>query len=119
MEANKVLNKLFELRDVTHIAHLQSNNYNEHKILNEFYDVIVDLADEFAEQYQGNTGTIITKIRSINTMEGTKMVSYLKSAKEYFTDIREKCEMITVGLVIESVLTQLNKTLYLLSLISK
>jgi DNA-binding ferritin-like protein len=40
----------------THITHLLvtgTGSYAAHKALNEFYDDIVDLADDIAEQYQG------------------------------------------------------------------
>jgi hypothetical protein len=116
MEANKMLNLLFEMRDVSHIYHLQTNNYNDHKVLNEFYDSIVDLADEFAEQYQGTTGEIITSIGSISIKEGVIIDKYLIQKRDEILSYHSECEHITVKLVIESVLTLLNKTLYLLKL---
>lgn len=49
---------LFEARNVTHINHLKSKSYSEHKALNEFYSEILELADEFIETYQGQYGII-------------------------------------------------------------
>lgn len=49
---------LFLARDVTHSVHLNTRSYAKHKALNEFYDEIVDLADDFAEAYQGRHGLI-------------------------------------------------------------
>lgn len=116
VKANEVLNKLFEMRDVSHIAHLQTTNYNDHKVLNKLYNSIVGLADEFAEQYQGYTGEIITNIGSISTREGVKMISYLKECTKKLEEYHSQCEIIGVKLVIESVLTLLASTLYLLKL---
>jgi hypothetical protein len=48
----------FLARDVTHSVHLNTRSYAKHVALNEFYDAIVDLADKFAEAYQGRHGLI-------------------------------------------------------------
>ena len=42
----------------THILHLQSRSYSEHMALGDFYDGLSDLADSFAEAYQGKYGII-------------------------------------------------------------
>jgi len=117
MEANIVLNKLFEMRDVTHLAHLQTTNYNEHKVLNEFYDSIIDLADEFAEQYQGATGMIITNIGPISAKEGVIAKNYLKECNDFFTDVRSKCKYNNIGATLDVILQTINKTNYLLTLV--
>lgn len=49
---------LFLARDVTHSVHLNTRSYAKHKALNSFYDGVVDLADKFAEAYQGRHGLI-------------------------------------------------------------
>lgn len=50
--------KLFLARDVTHSVHLNTRSYAKHVALNAFYDGIIDLADSFAEAYQGRHGLI-------------------------------------------------------------
>lgn len=42
----------------THILHLKSRSYSEHMALGDFYDGLSDLADTFAEAYQGKYGII-------------------------------------------------------------
>lgn len=116
MEANKILNLLFELRDNTHVAHLQTKNYNDHKVLNKFYDGILCLADEFAEQYQGFTGTIITNIGSLTLREGVQVDSYLKEARGVFTDKLEECNIPSIKPIFENIIALINSTLYLLNL---
>jgi len=49
---------LFLARDVAHSVHLNTRSYAKHKALGTFYDKIVDLADSFAEAYQGRHGLI-------------------------------------------------------------
>jgi hypothetical protein len=49
---------LFLARDVAHSVHLNTRSYAKHKALGKFYDEIVDLADSFAEAYQGRHGLI-------------------------------------------------------------
>jgi hypothetical protein len=45
-------------RDVTHSVHLNTRSYAKHKALNKFYVGIIELADDFAEAYQGRIGLI-------------------------------------------------------------
>lgn len=42
----------------THILHLKSRSYSEHMALGAFYDGLSDLADTYAEAYQGKYGII-------------------------------------------------------------
>jgi hypothetical protein len=49
---------LFLGRDVAHSVHLNTRSYAKHVALNTFYDEIVELADKFAEAYQGRHGLI-------------------------------------------------------------
>jgi hypothetical protein len=49
---------LFLGRDVAHSVHLNTRSYSKHKALQKFYDNILDLADNFAEAYQGKYGLI-------------------------------------------------------------
>jgi hypothetical protein len=49
---------LFLGRDVAHSVHLNTRSYSKHKALRKFYDNILDLADNFAEAYQGKYGLV-------------------------------------------------------------
>ena len=55
---DKFIGMLFLARDVTHSAHLNTRSFAKHKALGKFYPEIVDLADKFAEMYQGKYGLI-------------------------------------------------------------
>ena len=51
--AGEFVGMLFLARDIAHRIHLKTLSFAEHKTLNEFYEAIVPLADDFAQQYQG------------------------------------------------------------------
>ena len=54
----KAIGIMFAGRTATHIMHLKTKSFAEHKALNEFYDGIVDLADDLAEATQGQYGLL-------------------------------------------------------------
>lgn len=54
----ELIQRCFDVRTVAHQLHLKSTSYAQHKALNEFYDAIVGLADDFAEAFQGQYGVI-------------------------------------------------------------
>ena len=58
MKCNDFIGTLFLARDVTHSVHLNTRSYAKHKALQKFYENIIDLADGFAEAYQGRHGLI-------------------------------------------------------------
>lgn len=64
--AGELVARCFQLRTEAHILHLGTSSYETHMILNELYDGIVPLADDFAEAYQGDFGLI--PIKTSNTM---------------------------------------------------
>lgn len=58
MKAADFVGHLFLARDVAHSVHLNTRSYAKHKALQEFYEGVVGLADDFAEAYQGRHGLI-------------------------------------------------------------
>ena len=58
MKPAEFIGCMFLARDVAHSVHLNTRSYAKHKALNKFYDGIIDLADTFAEMYQGRHGLI-------------------------------------------------------------
>jgi DNA-binding ferritin-like protein len=58
MKCSEFIGALFLARNVAHSVHLNTRSYAKHKALNDFYDGIVGLADDFAEAYQGRYGLI-------------------------------------------------------------
>lgn len=72
-----LVSKLFEARQVSHTAHLQTKSYAEHKALDSFYNSILDLADTFIETYQGQYG-IVSGYESISIEKESDIVKYLE-----------------------------------------
>lgn len=58
MKAADFVGHLFLARDVSHSVHLNTRSFAKHKALQEFYEGVVGLADDFAEAYQGRHGLI-------------------------------------------------------------
>jgi DNA-binding ferritin-like protein len=58
MSAAELVMRCFHARTNAHVLHLQTKSYSEHKALESFYTELVELADEFAETYQGSYGVI-------------------------------------------------------------
>jgi hypothetical protein len=56
--AAELVIKSFHARTNAHVLHLQTESYAAHKALERFYTEIVELADKFAETYQGSYGVI-------------------------------------------------------------
>ena len=70
-----VFSKLFEARDFTHKAHLESKSYSQHKALDGFYGGILDLTDALVESYFGKYG--IQKIQ-IAQIKDAEPIGYLE-----------------------------------------
>lgn len=86
MNAAQFIGMLFLARDVTHSTHLNTRSYAKHKALNEFYDEIIDLADDFAETYQGRKG-LIGPIALQSAKKTTNVTEFLQDQ----LDEIEKC----------------------------
>ena len=72
----KAIGIMFAGRTVTHIQHLKTKSYAEHKALNKFYDGIIDLADGLAEATQGQYGLL--DIPFVNLTVGKDSAAFLK-----------------------------------------
>jgi chloramphenicol O-acetyltransferase len=86
MKACDFVGMLFLARDVTHSVHLNTRSYSKHKALRNFYDNIIDLADEFAEAYQGRHG-LIGPISLMSAKKTTNVLDFLQNQLEEI----EKC----------------------------
>jgi hypothetical protein len=51
--AGEFVGTLFLAREITHRIHLKTLSFAEHNTLNEFYEAIIPLADDFAQQFMG------------------------------------------------------------------
>jgi len=58
MKPSEFVGMLFLARDIAHSVHLNTRSFAKHSALNTFYTEIIDLADKFAEAYQGRYGLL-------------------------------------------------------------
>ena len=87
IKASDFVGYLFLERDVTHSVHLNTRSYAKHKALQKFYENIVDLADTFAEMYQGRHG-LIGGISLQTAKKTTNVVEFLENQLQEIEDCR-------------------------------
>lgn len=113
MESGKFIGQLFQSRDMMHLAHLQTTSYAEHKALGAYYDGILDLTDKFTEVYFGRSKRceiIIPESKNTNSVSHLKeMQKSLDSERANYTSELQN--------IIDEMLSLVNKTLYLLTLV--
>jgi len=120
MNCADFIGTLFLARDVTHSVHLNTRSYAKHVALNEFYDGIVDLADKFAEAYQGRHG-LIGPITLMSAKKTTDVIEFLKDSLADIEEMRYKvCEKDDTPLqnIIDEIVGQYLSTLYKLKFLA-
>ena len=80
---------LFLARDVAHSTHLNTRSFAKHSALNEFYDEVIELADKFAEAYQGKYGLIVT-ISIMSAKKTNNIVEFLEGQVDELMEMRYK-----------------------------
>lgn len=70
---------LFLARDVAHSVHLNTRSYAKHVALQSFYDGVVELADKFAEAYQGRHG-LIGPISLMSAKKTNNIIEFLQDS---------------------------------------
>ena len=74
---------------MTHSVHLNTRSFAKHSALNTFYDEIVDLADKFAETYQGKYG-LIGPISLMSAKKTNNVTEFLEGQLEDLMEMRYK-----------------------------
>jgi hypothetical protein len=80
---------LFLARDVAHSVHLNTRSFSKHMALNEFYNEIIELADNFTEAYQGRH-ELIGPISLLSAKKTTNIVEFLQDSLKDIEDGRYK-----------------------------
>jgi len=87
MKAADFVGILFLARDVTHSVHLNTRSYAKHKALQKFYESIIDLADSFAEAYQGRHG-LIGPVSLMSAKKTSNVIEFLESQLAEIESVR-------------------------------
>lgn len=77
----------FLARDVTHSVHLNTRSYSKHKALQKFYENIIDLADNFAETYQGRYG-LLGPISLMSAKKTSNVIEFLENQLAEIESVR-------------------------------
>jgi hypothetical protein len=80
---------LFLARDVAHSTHLNTRSFSKHSALNTFYDEVIELADKFAEAYQGKYG-LIGPISLMSAKKTNNIVEFLEGQVDELEEMRYK-----------------------------
>ncbi len=105
-----LVEKLFESKKTTHLYHLKTNSYSEHKALQAFYEGIEGFTDTFVETYQGQYG--ILKIEKINSSDVGDISNYLEDCAKIFAIGRDSLSDSHLKNILDEILTLTYKTLY-------
>ena len=88
-KCSEFVGMLFLARDVAPSAHLNTRSYAKHQALGGFYDGVIDLADKFAEAYQGKYG-LIGPIALMSAKKTNNVVEFLEGQVDDLMDMRYK-----------------------------
>ena len=87
MKAADFIGLFFLARDVTHSVHLNTRSYAKHKALQKFYENIINLADSFAEAYQGRHG-LVGPISLMSAKKTSNVVEFLENQLAEIESVR-------------------------------
>lgn len=92
MKCADFVGALFLARDVAHSVHLNTRSFAKHSALQSFYDEVIELADKFAEAYQGRHG-LIGPISLMSAKKNGNIIEFLEESMSEIEDMRYKvCE---------------------------
>jgi hypothetical protein len=120
MSCEKFIGTLFLARDVAHSVHLNTRSFAKHSALNTFYDEIVDLADKFAEAFQGKYG-LIGPIALMSAKKTNNIVEFLEGQVEDLMTMRYEVvdkECTPLQNIIDEILGLYYSTLYKLKFLA-
>lgn len=76
----------------SHMWHLLSKSYAQHKALNEFYDELQDLIDELAEASIGVNGELSLCDRTFTYSDCAGCIEEIKHYKEYIDNVSQQMQ---------------------------
>jgi hypothetical protein len=113
-DKTEMLSKLFNARDVIHLAHLKTGSYAAHIALNEAYDYLLEFADTLTEMEQGKAGTTFDLV--IPSASYKEPISFLKELNDYLQQVKDMYCDSTIN-KIEELQGDINQTLYKLTIL--
>ena len=111
---------LFLARDVAHSVHLNTRSFSKHMALNSFYDEVIELADKFAEAYQGRHG-LIGPISLMSAKKNGNIIEFLEQSLSEIEENRYKvCDKTDTAIqnIIDEIVGLYLSTLYKLKFLA-
>lgn len=108
-----LIERLFQARDIIHLAHLKTESYAQHKALDEAYGYLLEYADKFTEETQGMEEQLLDI--NIPSSSWQEPLSFLTEFKEYVMSIRENLEYEFQKNISDELVGDLSKSIYLLT----
>jgi len=94
-----------------HFMHLQTDSYAKHKALQKYYESIVDLADTYAEVYQGCYEVI--KAYPAEFVLAKDPLKFMTAMKDFVEDIRSELPKETqLQNIVDEICSLIDSTLY-------
>lgn len=107
----KAIGVMFMSRTYAHMAHLKTASFAKHKALNEFYDEIVELADDLAEAAQGKFGLLDIEVMDMKG-DPDDPVGALKSHVTMIENLGKKCEERYLQNIVDEIIATYYSTIY-------
>ena len=110
--------RVFNTRNLAHLAHWRTKSFSEHMALGDFYDAIVGQLEEIVECYQGSNGLI--KIPELPAALFQKdMVKYLEEELGWILEnMKEMSKDDSVENLIQTLAASYQRTIYKLKNLS-
>lgn len=117
MKVNEFISKIFELKYVAHVAHLQTTSYAKHIALNELYTTLEDHLDTFIECYQGEFD-IVYGYTQLNPKEGQDIIKVISEICEIAESFKTTLSNTYLQQIIDNMLELMYQTKYKLKKLS-
>lgn len=116
MTKESLIGELFFLRDIAHLRHLCTSSYAEHVALQEFYESIVGLADDYVEIIQRkNTVDINVPTSYTSMVEGDgRLLIYFEAFKNQVKTVEHTFTR-SENNIMDDIVSLIDKTTYKLN----
>lgn len=109
-DAQGLVRKMFEARQVAHGCHLKTKSFAEHEALGAFYEGLLALADDFAETYQGQYGLMGDFDLKVEAVPNP--TEYLEDCAKFFSVGRDALKDPHLQNIADEVVALTYKTIY-------
>jgi hypothetical protein len=113
-ELEELVSQLLHSQTQTHVFHLQTKSYTEHKALQKYYEGIDDLVDGLVESYQGKYD-IIKSYKNYNLdsySNASQLITYFKALSKKIEDVHGKVKDTYIQNQLDTINELINSTLY-------